>query len=62
MRDSKGNNFGVGDVLVSSQCPNTDLEIICKSVTGNTANFEHHINHLPTDDFCLNQDSLDTSK
>ncbi len=62
MKDSKGNNFGVGNILVSSECPDTDSGIFCKSITGNIANFEHHIKHLSTDDFCLNQRSLNISK
>ena len=62
MKDSKGNFFSVDDTLVSSQCPDTDSGIFCKSITGNVASFEHQINYFPALPFCLNQNSLDISK
>ena len=62
MKDSKGNKFGVGHTLVSSECPNTDSGIVCKSIAGNVADFEHQINQFPALPFCLNQNSLDRSK
>ncbi len=59
MKDSKGNNFKVGDVLVSSQSPDTDSRILCKSITGNIASFENQI--FSPRSFLLNQRSLDVS-
>lgn len=63
MKDSKGNNFYVGSILVSSECPDTDSGIICNSITGNIAYFtEPDFNHLLARSFGLNQNSLNTSK
>ena len=64
MTDSEGNNFTTGDTLVSSECPDTGSGIVCKSIVGNLAYFEHKFdyNSLSPDSFCLNQESLDASK
>ena len=64
MKDSKGNKFGAGDTLVSSEYPDTDSGIVCKSIVGGLANFGHNFiyNSLSPESFCLDQESLDASK
>ncbi len=63
MKDSKGNKFGVGHTLVSSECPDTDPGITCKSIAGNLAVFKHNFDYgMSPESFLLTQKSLDNSK
>ena len=40
MKDSKGNKFTTGDILVSTEAPDSDPGILCKSITDGLANFQ----------------------
>ena len=64
MNDSKGNKFNVGDVLVSTECPDTDPGICCESITGKVAYFRRNdFGYFPIPEpFCLSQGSLKASK
>lgn len=61
MKDSRGNEFVAGDVLVSSQAPTVHHGVTCISTDNGVARLRWNVKSDGNQEFMSNQDQLDSS-